>query len=155
MFACVGNKSDASVFEGKTMVLMTLAEGELVPSELKEPVTIMFNSEEKSVNGYSGCNRFFGGYTLEGDKITFGNVGCTRMMCDPISNDVESKVLNILNTANRFETTEHTVIFFKDDVRLGEFCNKSNMDKCANECGKKHECTSKRTTCELPVESAE
>ncbi len=117
--------ADASVFEGKTVTLMNFVEGEALPSGLQEPVVMMFNKEEGAVNGFTGCNRFFGKYIIEGDVVKFENVGVTKMMCDPVANEVEMKVMDILNTVNRFETTENSVIFYNGDKRLGEFCAKS------------------------------
>lgn len=39
---------------------------------------------EKRVHGSTGCNRMMGGYTLEGDALSFGQLATTRMACaDP------------------------------------------------------------------------
>lgn len=45
----------------------------------KEP-SITF-TEDGQINGTTGCNRFFGGYTQEGSKLTFSGVGMTKMAC--------------------------------------------------------------------------
>lgn len=34
------------------------------------------------VSGTGGCNRYFGGYEAQGDQISFGGVGSTRMACE-------------------------------------------------------------------------
>ena len=39
------------------------------------------NADGKQASGSDGCNRFFGVYALEGDKLTFGMMGSTRMAC--------------------------------------------------------------------------
>jgi heat shock protein HslJ len=41
--------------------------------------TLRFESDK--VSGNAGCNRFFGSYTLEGDQITFSDLGMTEMAC--------------------------------------------------------------------------
>jgi heat shock protein HslJ len=39
------------------------------------------NADGRQASGSDGCNRFFGVYALEGDKLTFGMMGSTRMAC--------------------------------------------------------------------------
>ena len=41
-------------------------------------------------SGSSGCNRFAGGYTLEGDRLTFRPLASTRMACEPEVMQAES-----------------------------------------------------------------
>ncbi len=146
--------TDASVFEGKKMILVSFAEGEAVSAELQEPVSAMFTKEDSKVNGFAGCNRFFGDYVIAEGSIKFDKVGCTKMMCDPVSNDVETKVLNIFNTATRFETTEHSVIFYNGEERLGEFCSEGCHAKCADKkCVKGETAPTKPHTC-TPAQAA-
>lgn len=38
-----------------------------------------FNGDK--TNGNTGCNGFFGSYTLDGNTITFGPMGATKKMC--------------------------------------------------------------------------
>jgi len=45
----------------------------------REP-TITFAADR--VSGTTGCNQYFGGYTLVGGAIAFSAVGMTRMACD-------------------------------------------------------------------------
>lgn len=52
------------------------------PVEGRDPATIEFTTEGR-VAGSSGCNRFFGGYTVEGASLTIGQVGSTMMACEP------------------------------------------------------------------------
>lgn len=55
----------------------------LTPSSLQdENASITFS--QKGYNGFAGCNRFFGSFSLNGDKIIFAdNGGATRMLCPP------------------------------------------------------------------------
>ncbi|MCS6847742.1 MAG: META domain-containing protein [Anaerolineae bacterium] len=43
--------------------------------------TITLNFEVNRVNGSDGCNRFMGGYTLDGFNIAFGQLAGTLMAC--------------------------------------------------------------------------
>jgi heat shock protein HslJ len=42
-------------------------------------ISISFAAQRAS--GFSGCNRFTGAYTLEGNRLGFGNLAVTRMAC--------------------------------------------------------------------------
>jgi len=42
-------------------------------------LTIAFKDGE--VNGTAGCNRYFGNYQINGDRITFGMLAWTEMAC--------------------------------------------------------------------------
>ena len=42
--------------------------------------TMIFGSEGR-VSGTGGCNRYTGSYTLENDRLTFGPLAGTKMMC--------------------------------------------------------------------------
>jgi len=33
------------------------------------------------INGTTGCNRFFGSYVQDGDRVTFSGLGMTKMAC--------------------------------------------------------------------------
>ncbi len=44
-------------------------------------VTVQF-AEDNSLNGFGGCNSFFGPYELTGDEIKIGPLGSTMMACE-------------------------------------------------------------------------
>lgn len=60
----------------------------------EEPVTARF--QDGRVSGFSGCNRFFGGYTLEGDRIVIGQLAGSMMMCAEASMTLEHAVTRSL-----------------------------------------------------------
>lgn len=70
-------------------------------------LNITFNDSTKQVSGFSGCNRFFGSYTIDNNKLNFSNLGSTRMFCDEASNHIEQDLLKAFNKAN-------LVLFRKD-----------------------------------------
>ncbi len=41
---------------------------------------IAFSGDGK-INGTTGCNRFFGNYVQDGDRVTFSGIGMTKMAC--------------------------------------------------------------------------
>ena len=66
-----------------------------------------FDMDENRLYGNAGCNRMTGSFevdTLNLGKIHFGTIGTTRMMCPDM--DVESRVLEALNTVKSYAETE-------------------------------------------------
>jgi len=57
------------------------------------------------IGGLAGCNRYFGPVTLDGDTISFDNLGSTRMMCADALMDQEQRFFQALSAAKRFELT--------------------------------------------------
>lgn len=61
---------------------------------------IQFNEAEKRVSGRAACNRFFGNYEQNGDKLKFSSMGATRMTCPDI--ETETKFFTILEKVDSF-----------------------------------------------------
>lgn len=75
--------------------------GEMVAAE-KVP-TLQLEPGGARVVGFGGVNRFTGGYTLEGDKLSLGLTASTRMAGPPKLMDIESKVFQILGSVTGYE----------------------------------------------------
>lgn len=54
------------------------------------------------IAGSTGCNRFFGQYTLTGESLTLKDMGSTRMACPPEIMAQEQVLLKRLATVSRF-----------------------------------------------------
>jgi len=54
------------------------------------------------VSGNGGCNRFSGSATIEGDKITFGDLAATMMACTEAAMDQEMKLHAALAAARTY-----------------------------------------------------
>ena len=64
---------------------------------VKSELTIEINGSKANINGHSGVNRFFGEVKINKDKIIFGDqVGMTKMMGDPVSQNFEDKFIETL-----------------------------------------------------------
>ena len=58
---------------------------------------------DSELNGYTGCNRLTGSYTIEnGNKIEFSKLSSTRMACREIEMERENQVLEGLKKVNNF-----------------------------------------------------
>ena len=42
---------------------------------------LVLHTEKARVAGSTGCNRLMGGYRLDGDRLSFGQLASTRMAC--------------------------------------------------------------------------
>lgn len=78
-------------------------EGEPVPDGVE--VFIQFGAEGRAA-GSSGCNRFTGGYTQEGERFAMPNAASTRMACPPPRMEVEQRFFAALASADRLSRPE-------------------------------------------------
>ena len=89
---------------------VTLVDNENVPSN---DLMISFDGQTNKVSGFSGCNRFFGTYTLEGNAISFKGLGSTERYCKRFM-DVEQKMMTMLSEANTFSINNGELTLLKD-----------------------------------------
>ncbi|PWG18649.1 META domain-containing protein [Salibaculum griseiflavum] len=68
-------------------------------------VTIAFDGKGR-VSGRAACNRYFGGYELTGEGVSFGQMASTQMACAPALMDLERKMLEALGQVQRFDFDE-------------------------------------------------
>lgn len=57
--------------------------------------TLNFSNDSK-VNGFAGCNNYFGNYDIDGRTITIGEIGSTRMQCEAAM-ELEQAFLKVLS----------------------------------------------------------
>lgn len=62
--------------------------------------------EAGHASGHSGCNRFMGQATIDGDKLTFGALAGTRMACAEALMNLEQKYLDALGKVASFRIDE-------------------------------------------------
>lgn len=73
---------------------------------------VQFGAEGK-LTGHGNCNRFFGSYSQDGQALSIGPIGATKMMCPPEIMQVERRLLGALDAARSIEAT-HLVLILKD-----------------------------------------
>ena len=93
---------------------LTEIDGEpVVTAPGQREMKLTLHIEENKVNGFGGCNSFFGTYTHDVGSIKFGPLAATRMFC-PDSIDLESQFFKLLSGVTSYTITGQ-VLFFKDD----------------------------------------
>ncbi|WP_350334359.1 META domain-containing protein [Coralliovum pocilloporae] len=92
----------------------------------KEPLTLEFH--DGRMNGYAGCNSFFGSYKQKGQTLSFGPIGSTRMLCEGDRQHQEDVILEALERVSSFEingallrlnTGGGTALVYRKDPRDG------------------------------------
>ena len=79
---------------------LSVLDGEQIAANL--PIYIEL-TEDNKVSGFTGCNRLTGTYVIENEsQIKFNQLATTRMACPEMEMTLESKVLELLNTADNF-----------------------------------------------------
>lgn len=80
-----------------------------------------FNPSEKQISGFSGCNRYFGSYSISGDSLVFDHIASTKKACNGVTfeqeylNWISAKSFNWKTEGNILTLTngEDTLIFMK------------------------------------------
>jgi heat shock protein HslJ len=69
------------------------------------------------LSGYSGCNRYVGGYTLDGDRLTVGPIATTRMAGEPEALEAETAFLVALGAAARLVVSDGELVLADEEGR--------------------------------------
>jgi heat shock protein HslJ len=101
-----GAGSEAAELTGTTWRAETIMGRPVVDDSAS---TVTFEADGR-VQGRGGCNRYFGASTIEGERVSFGQLGSTRMACPPALMDQEARFFQALQTAERWTLDEHGLL---------------------------------------------
>lgn len=76
--------------------------GQNINTEMELPY-ITFAALDKSVKGNTGCNSFFGKYTLDLYALAFADIASTEMACEQPIMDVENAFLQALRNTGSYQ----------------------------------------------------
>ncbi len=80
---------------------------------IEKAPTLNINLLNKKVNGFSGCNSFFGAVEIQKGRLNFGNIGMTKKACK--DNTTEPAYMKLLNsTTQKHSITKEGKLFIKD-----------------------------------------
>lgn len=85
----------------------------VVHMAIDENITAVF--ADGRVSGSAGCNNYFADYTSDGDQLTIGPAGSTRMACEEEVMARESEFLAALENVARYEMIRETLTLFAAD----------------------------------------
>ena len=72
--------------------------------------------KDNKIAGETGCNRFFGDFKANGEEISFGNMGSTRMMCPEMA--FENAFLNVINETAQYTLTDKSLALKDKDGNI-------------------------------------
>ena len=76
--------------------------------------------EQMTVTGNTGCNKFSGQATLQGDQFIIDPMKSTMMFCTPPQNDLEQKLIQVLSNKPKITIDDKkNLILEAGDTRLG------------------------------------
>ena len=102
---------------GKWNILKVNGEDVSIVGDERSPF-IEFNVSEKRVHGFTGCNIMNGAYTMDGNKLTFGNMA-TTMMAGPEQNmKTEAAVLESLRNVNKVKGNSESLKFLDSEGKV-------------------------------------
>lgn len=78
-------------------------------ASIQQKLTLKFDDATKQVSGFAGCNRFFGTYTVDGNKLTFSNIGATKMLCPENNNTIETDYFKVLESVTNFNLSDNSI----------------------------------------------
>lgn len=81
-------------------------------AEVFERETYIKFEEKGAMNGYLGCNSFFGSFKTQDKNINFENIGSTKMMCPNMK--TEDAFANVLQNTKTYEIKGETLNFFDE-----------------------------------------
>jgi len=71
-----------TALENKKWVLESYGEqGDLQSILESTEITAVFESAERHIRGSAGCNTYFAGYKVEGNKLSISDIANTEMYC--------------------------------------------------------------------------
>lgn len=78
----------------------------------REAIFIMFDGENKRVNGFGGCNNFMGGFEIkEGNVISFAPLASTMMACENM--EMEANFMQTLQQVDNFALKDNVLSLHK------------------------------------------
>lgn len=107
--AITKKEGEADAFGGERWVLIWLGD-EAVPEGDRAP-NIVFEQDAGRVNGYAGCNRYSGTFTIDDKVLSFGPLMSTRMACDQLA--LEGVYMRALKEAVQWRFS-NGVLSFRD-----------------------------------------
>lgn len=118
IISCNSSKNVAKL-GGVKWVLQTLNNKKVGMTDQNSDIYIQFDEIKKSVNGRGGCNRFFGNYEINGNKLKFSPMGATRMACPDLQ--LENEFFKMLETVDTYSIKENTLSFLSEGQTVATF----------------------------------
>jgi heat shock protein HslJ len=105
-----GSESEAASFEGVPWVLSAGLD-----VDGWETVAPSAEFAGGTVGGSTGCNRYTGPFTVDGDSLEIGNIASTQMACQPPADAVERAYVAALGQVREWRSEDDELVLLADD----------------------------------------
>ncbi len=119
MTACGGAKESREL-EGTTWKLVSMKgiPASAIESE-EDAFTLTFDPTEHLLAGRTNCNRFFGSYRLDEERLTLGEMGMTRMACPDM--EYEDVFVRMFDRVDAYRIDGERLTLLDGSETLAEF----------------------------------
>lgn len=107
LLAACSSGDDEANLTSRTWNLAELGPTGAMTVAIGDP-TIRFDVGTSTAVGTTGCNSFSGGYSIDGDSLSFGPIAATEIACmdPPGVMEQEGEFLRIMAAVTRYEVTD-------------------------------------------------
>ena len=95
--------------------LTSFGSADVISSALADVEAGLTFNDDGTVTGTSGCNEFGGGYTLQGDQITFKEIVSTLKLCDTPLMGQEEAMQQVLTETASYQIDGNTLTITNND----------------------------------------
>lgn len=121
--ACSAKKNaistDKEVIQETYWMLVSMEGVELQGPTDTRTAYIRFKEGKNEVNGFTGCNNFFGKYELNGDTVRLSDLGSTKMMCPAI--EQENRFLAVLERVDAYSIADYLLTLYDGGTAVATF----------------------------------
>ncbi len=107
-----------TILDAYWMLLSIEGESPQAPNNTRTAY-LRLQESENDIKGFSGCNNFFGKYTLSGNSLSFSNLGSTRMMCPDM--EQESRFMNVLERVTAYSIADRILTLYEGNQAIATF----------------------------------
>lgn len=93
--------------------------------DFKRDPLLSLSPDLNQVSGSTGCNRLFGKIITDKNKLSFQNIGTTKMACD--DDGLEAQMLTVLDKTASYKITENVLLLEDGDGNV--ILKASNIDR--------------------------
>lgn len=98
-------------FENNKWILKTLNNKKVFIPESGKNIYVIFKSVGNSVEGFGGCNNFFGSFKRNKSKIELSQIASTEMFCESMM-ETEGNFLKALGAAKKFKISGNKLTLY-------------------------------------------
>ena len=104
--------------ENTHWLLVRLGEKPISVTAARQTPSLTLVPKGKSAHGSTGCNRFQGGYRVEGNTLRFTGLAATRMYCAD-ARELEEQYIGVLDATARWKIADsHLELYDAANTRL-------------------------------------